>query len=511
MAANIGSEHFVGQIAAASSTGMGVVLYEWYAAYLLLLLGWVFSVYYRNIVTVPEYIEQRFDKTTRVLCAFITLFAATVVKISASVFAANILFETILGWDSQLSVAVVLIFTGIYTIVGGLSAIMYTDLAQLCVFLIGGLSACVVCLNTFGGFTPLFNMFYTTNNEHLLKLFRGIDDPNYSPIGMLIGQGLASIWYWCLDQEMMQRANSGETIDDSRLGTAIAGFLKMLPFLITIIPGLTARMLHESCIKGIYVSNNEIWCGLDMSNGEEANKAYAYLMLHLFPTGLSGIILGAIFASMTASLSACFHASSTVFSIDIYRRIIRKHATDSELVFVGRVFTGVMIIVGMLWTKVLKSQHDSIYLVTQMVMNHISPVLTTVVCWGMISNKITPLGANLGLVVGVLFGIFRLTYHLMNKQECINNSTPTHLGGPLFACMHFNHFAILLSGLVTVVIWVVSYILPNDEKKLTSKDLKEMMLLERRRSKKFQLVTKITSISLLITVTSLIIIFTVSF
>ncbi len=507
MAANIGSEHFVGQIAAASSTGMGVVLYEWYAAYLLLLLGWVFCPYYRDMTTVPEYIESRYDKTTRVLCAFITLFAATVVKISASVYAASILFETILGWDAQLSVALVLVFTGLYTIVGGLSAIMWTDLVQLCVFLIGGLTASVICLNVFGGFFNLIDLYYMTDNGYLLKLFRGLDDPHYSPLGMLVGQGIASIWYWNLDQEMCQRANSGKTIDDSRLGTAIAGFLKLLPFFIIVIPGLTARMLYETCIQGIDIPGNEKWCLLDMSDGEEANKAYAYLLIHLFPTGLSGIILGAIFASMTASLSACFHASSTVFSLDVYKRIIRPKATHSELVNVGRLFTALMILVGIVWTKILKSQHESIYLVTQMVMNHISPVLTTVVVWGMITPRITSLAANTGLILGSLLGCIRLCIHLMSKEVCNQFSTPTHLGGPLFACMHFNHFSILLSGVVTVLIWFISLIQPENHK--ITPPLK--FIKESRRSPLFQRVTTITSMALFICVTSLILIFHFAF
>eukprot|EP00834_Sanchytrium_tribonematis_P000304 NODE_6_length_70510_cov_1.054395.p9 type:complete len:557 gc:universal NODE_6_length_70510_cov_1.054395:7609-9279(+) len=511
MAANIGAEHFVGQIAAAASTGVGVILYEWYAAYLLLLLGWIFAVYYRHVVTVPEYIEKRFNSTTRVLCAFIQLFAATVVKISSSVYAAGILFETLLQWDAQISVAIILIFTGLYTIIGGLSAVMYTDLAQLSVFLVGGLTASCICINLFGDLPALFDVFYATEKGYLLKIFRGLDDPNYSPIGMLLGQVFASMWYWCLDQEMVQRANSGETIDDSRLGTTIAGYLKVLPYFIIIIPGLAARALYESCQAGIPIDKNEIWCNLRMDDGEVANKAYAYLMLYVFPTGLTGIILGGIFASMTASLSACFHASSTVFSIDIYQRIFRRNSSDSELVVVGRIFTIFMIILGILWTNVLANQHNSIYLVTQMVMNHISPVLTTIVVWGMVSQKITSLAANIGLIFGVLLGLFRLSWHLLNSELCEAASTPTHLGGPLLACMHSNYFAIVLFFVVSAILWIVSTLKPEQSKFFPKNDNVGLILFEKRRSKSFQSFTKFAGIFLVVFVTSLITFFVLKF
>ncbi|CAD7696856.1 unnamed protein product [Ostreobium quekettii] len=240
-ASNIGTEHFVGQAGAAAAGGIAVGLYEWTAAYLLLLLGWFFApVYLRcSLTTIPEFLEQRYNKWCRGLFVIITLVAYVLSKIGASLYAGAVVFEVVLGMGMWVSSPLIIVGTALYTVAGGLTAVMFTDTVQMFMFVIGGFIGTHTALKLVGGMTGLFSVLRDNGQEYMTHMLHNVHVNDFPWPGMLIGQPIASIWYWCIDQEMAQRVLSSENLEAAQLGTAAAGFMKIMPVFIT------APLLHK--------------------------------------------------------------------------------------------------------------------------------------------------------------------------------------------------------------------------------------------------------------------------
>jgi SSS family solute:Na+ symporter len=437
-ASNIGTEHFVGQSGAAAEDGMAVSLYEWFAAILLILLGWVFAPIYlkAGIITVPEFLETRFNKWVRLGMAIITIIAYAATKISASIFGGYIVLNSLLGLDLYTSVITVILATGLYTMIGGLSAVVLTDTLQLFIFILGGLAGTFLALSRVGGLDGLYDKILDNPgiNDDFLHPLRSVDDKDYPLIGMLVGMPLSSCWYWCMDQELVQRVLCSRDLRSARAGILMAGYLKILPPFMMALPGIVSRVLYCDCVTN------------DGAGDDGSDFAYPKLTGLEFSNGLVGLIVSSMIAAMMSSLSSVFNSGSTIITFDIYQRFYKPEATQKELMVVGRVGTVCLAGAAIAWIPIIESTSSGLYLITQNVQNHIAPALAAVLLMAIFSKRSNGEGALAGMIVGIFFGFVHLILNLAFSGTCDDDfdaGGKTNSYRHWWACLQFNHFAIL--------------------------------------------------------------------
>src|SRR5437879_3999543 len=244
---NISTEHFIGLAGSGATTGLAVGHFEWLACLILLILGWVFVPFYlrSNVFTMPEFLERRFNRGSAVYLASISIIAYILTKISVHLWAAAIVLERVVGWSPLKAAIVLVIVTGIYTIAGGLSAVIYTEVVQTLVLLTGAIALTFIGLHRVGGFAGL-RADVPAAYFHMIK---PISDPEFPWTGIFLGAPILGIWYWCTDQVIVQRVLSARDEGHAKAGTIFAGLLKIVPVFLLVVPGLIAVALFRDLFK----------------------------------------------------------------------------------------------------------------------------------------------------------------------------------------------------------------------------------------------------------------------
>lgn len=433
-ASNISSEHFIGLAGSGASTGMAVGHFEWLACFMVLILGWVFVPFYlrSKVFTMPEFLERRYNSASRWYLTSVSILAYVLTKISVTLFAGGLILKQVVGWDMYTSAIVMVIATGIYTIAGGLGAVIYTELIQTFVLIGGALILTLLGLHEVGGFSQLQQAV----PEGFFSMFKPMSDPDFPWTGIIFGAPILGIWYWCTDQFIVQRVLSGKNIEHARSGSIFAGFLKILPVFILVFPGIIARALYPD-ITG--------------------DQAYPALVTRLLPVGLKGIVVASLLAALMSSLASCFNSSSTLFTIDVYKKI-KPQANEKHLVFIGRFVTGVLVVLGILWVPFIKYISSQLFIYLQSVQAYISPPIASVFLIGILWPRANGKGAIASLFTGLFFGALRLILELVDKQN------PLEIGIlRYFAEINFLHFAVILFILCTGVLIVVSLLTNKPE------------------------------------------------
>ncbi|GAB4573405.1 MAG: sodium:solute symporter [Rhodothalassiaceae bacterium] len=440
-ASNIGSEHLVGLAGTAANSGVAVAQFEILAGLILLLLGWLFVPFYlrTGVFTMPEFLEKRYSEGPKLYLAIISIVGYVLTKISVTIAAGGIVFEALMGIDFWTGALIVVIATGIYTVWGGLRAVLYTDVLQMFVLLFGAVAVTWLGLESVGGFAAL----RSEAGEAAFSLWRPLSDPDFPWTGILFGAPILGIWYWCTDQYIVQRVLSAHGIEDARRGTIFAAYLKQLPMFLFVVPGVIAAVL---------ASRGELAL-------ETSDAALPTLVAALLPAGLKGIVVAGLLAALMSSLSSVFNSCSTIVTMDIYKRF-RPDANEARLVLVGRVSTAALVILGLLWIPFIKSISGQIYTYLQSVQAYISPPIAAVFLIGILWPRANAKGASWALGVGFVLGISRLALELGRA----------HLEGALLwaATANFLHVAILLFLICTAVLMIVSLVTaPDDREHLT--------------------------------------------
>lgn len=413
-ASNIGSEHLVGLAGSGAAAGVAVAQFELLACFSLVLLGWVFVPFYvkSGIFTVPEFLEKRFSPGPRVFLAVISVFAYVLTKISVTIAAGGIVFETLMGipfwWGAGLTVA----FTGLYTLIGGLRAVLYTDMIQTFVLLSGALVVTVLGLDAIGGWSGL----HASLPPEYFSLWKPADHPDYPWSGILLGAPILAVWYWCTDQFIVQRVLSARSVSEARRGTILAGFLKQLPLFIFVLPGLIAVALAN---KGVMVMG-------------ENDQALPALVSALLPAGLRGLVAAGMLAALMSSLSSVFNSCSTLISMDLYRKLV-PDATEKTEVNVGRLSVVALVIFGFAWIPMTDLVSGELFTYLQAIQAYLSPPITAVFLLALAWPRGNAAAAMATLITGGTLGIGRLVLEI-NKAS---------LDGFLrvFADVNFLHFA----------------------------------------------------------------------
>ncbi len=429
-ASNIGAEHLVGLAGAGAAGGVAVGQFEILASLVLLLLAWFFVPFYlrSGVFTMPEFLERRYSPAARWYLAVISIVGYVLTKISVTIFAGGIVFEALMGLNFWAGAAIVVVATGIYTVFGGLRAVLYTDMLQAFVFVGGSAVVLFVGLDAVGG----WNALYTEAGSGFFDMWKPMSDPNFPWTGILLGAPILGVWYWCTDQFIVQRVLAAKNIDNARRGAIFGGFLKVLPLFIFVIPGVIAHVL---------ASRGQLTL-------ESPDQALPALIGALLPAGLRGLVVAGLLAALMSSLSSVFNSCSTLVTWDIYRKL-RPQASERRLVLVGQLATVVMVCFGLAWIPMMKLISGQLYQYLQSVQAYISPPIAAVFLLGLFWKRVNSAGAMAALLSGFVLGFARLLLEL-NRAA---------LGDGLLAWysdINFLHFAILLFVICSVVLVLVS-------------------------------------------------------
>jgi SSS family solute:Na+ symporter len=428
-ATNISSEHFIGLAGYGATKGLAVGNFEWLAIIALLFLAWLFAPLFlkAKVFTVPEFFGKRFNNSSRLFLSILSIFVYILTKISISLFAGGLLLNAILGWDLYTSAIIMMIITGIYTIIGGLRTVVYTSVLQVVFLLVGAIVFTVFCLNEVGGFTELKKAL----PADYFSIFKPASDPEFPWTGIVFGAPILAIWYWCTDQYIVQKILSAKNVSAARSGAILTAFMKILPAFILVFPGLIAAALFP---------------------GIRGDEAYPTLLNASFiPTGIKGLVLVGVLAALMSSLSSCFISTSTLFTMDLYR-YFQPNAGDKKLVLVGRLATTAMVIIGILWIPIVKTFNNHIYVQLQSIQAYFSPPIAAVFLLGVFWKRINSKGAIWGLTLGTFLGIIRL----INGWTSINLLRDSTLLGWFFT-INYLHFAVVLFGLTVVLVIAASF------------------------------------------------------
>ena len=429
-ASNIGSEHLVGLAGSGAKSGVAVGQFEVLASLILVLLGWVFVPFYirSGVTTMPEFLERRYSAPARMYLAVISIAGYVLTKISVTIMAGGIVFEAVLGLDFWTGAIVVVVATGIYTVLGGLRAVLYTDLVQTFVLIGGAVAVTWIGLSELGGWGAMVE----TAGPDFLSMWRPASDPEFPWTGILFGAPILGVWYWCTDQFIVQRVLAARGIDDARRGALFGGVLKLLPVFLFVIPGIVAYCLAQ---KG----------ALELG---QADAALPTLITQLLPAGVRGLVVAGLLAALMSSLSSVYNSCSTLVTWDIYKKL-RPAASEARLVRVGQLTTAVLVVLGLGWTQYMQLISDQLFTYLQSVQAYISPPIAAVFLLGLFFKRLNATGAIWSLGVGFVVGVGRLAAE-MGKSSLGEGWLASLVG------INFLHFAVLLFAICSAVLIAVS-------------------------------------------------------
>jgi SSS family solute:Na+ symporter len=441
-AANIGSEHLVGLAGTGAASGVAVGHFEIAASLILLLLGWIFVPFYlRNgVFTMPEFLERRYSPAARWYLAIISIVGYVITKISVTIAAGGIVFETLMGINFWTGALVVVVATGVYTLLGGLRAVLYTDFLQIFVIIGGSVAVTLFGLNELGGWSSMREVA----GSEFMDMWKSANHPDFPWTGILFGVPILGVWYWCTDQFIVQRVLSAKNIDHARGGTVLGGFLKTLPLFLFVIPGVIAYCLAQ---------NGRIELGTP-------DQALPTLIVSLLPIGLRGLVVAGLLAALTSSLASAFNSCSTLMTMDVYKKL-RPEAPERTLVRVGRYSTAVLVLFGLAWIPLMQLISAQLYQYLQSVQAYISPPITAVFCVGILWKRVNARGAMAALLSGFVLGAARLVLEL--RKETLGEGWLLTL-----ATMNFLHFAVLLFVICAALLILVSLWTPAPPEEKTS-------------------------------------------
>jgi len=429
-ASNIGSEHVVGLAGTGFSSGTPLAHYELHA-WIVLLLGWLFLPFYirSGAFTMPEFLEKRFDSRSRWFLSVFSLFAYVLTKVSVTIYAGGIVVSELLNLDFWVGAIGIVVFTGIYTIIGGLKAVVYTETLQTIVLILGSVIITFLGFQEVGGWDELTKTVTEVSPDHF-NMWRPWDDPDFPWAGLLFGGTIVGIWYWCTDQYIVQRTLAANNITVGRRGAIFGAYLKLLPILIFLVPGIIAYALT--------IQNPEIYSVIDPVTGvERADRAFPMLVTTLLPVGLKGLVAGGLMAALMSSLASVFNSCSTIFTIDIYKQI-SPEKSEQFLVNVGKIATVVIVVLGIAWIPIMEKIGGGVmYQYLQNVQAYIAPPVTTVFLLGIIWKRVNAQAAIVTLFSGLFLLILRLGSEIATNEGIIESGFLYD-----FASVNFSYMAI---------------------------------------------------------------------
>lgn len=392
-ASNIGSEHVVGLAGAGASDKLPMLIYEIHA-WIVLILGWVFLPFYARsgVFTMPEFLEKRFDARSRWVLSIFSIVAYVLTKISVTIYAGGVVVSSLLGIDFWTGAIATVILTGIYTVLGGMRAVVYTETLQAVLLVLGAAVLTYLGLEKVGGWGSLVE----TVKPEYLNMWRPPSDPDFPWPSLVISSTIVGIWYWCTDQYIVQRALTAKNIKEGRRGTIFGAVMKLMPVFLFLIPGVIALALK---MRG-------------QLHWDSPDEAFPVLMSNVLPSGLRGLVAAGLLAALMSSLASVFNSVSTLFTVDIYKKL-RPNTPEKKLVRTGQLATVVVVIIGIIWIPIMANISGVLYEYLQSVQSYIAPPITAVFLLGIFHKRINGLGAYATLIMGIIVAAIRIVLELI--------------------------------------------------------------------------------------------------
>ena len=463
-ASNIGSEHLIGLAGAGASSGMAMAHWE-IQGWMILILGWVFVPFYSRsmVYTMPEFLERRYNPQSRTILSVISLVSYVLTKVAVTVYAGGLVFQQVFGikelwgidffWIAAIGLVVL---TALYTIFGGMKSVLYTSVLQTPILLLGSLIILVLGFKELGGWDEMMRVCgaVTVNDygDTMTNLIRSNDDANFPWLGALIGSAIIGFWYWCTDQHIVQRVlgqtkgeDNRKVMARARRGTIAAGYFKLLPVFMFLIPGMVAFALSQKTGSNIV---------MDITNTHDTDGAFAMMVKNILPAGVKGIVTIGFICALVASLAAFFNSCATLFTEDFYKPM-KKGMSESHYVMVGRVATVVVVLLGLAWMPIMMNM-GNLYSYLQDIQSLIAPAMVAVFTLGIFSKRITPKAGEWGLIGGFLIGMLRLLTNV------ITDSGKAVMDGAFWECTswfwqtNWLIFEVWLLVFIVIMMYVVS-------------------------------------------------------
>ncbi|XP_053169626.1 sodium/glucose cotransporter 4 [Hemicordylus capensis] len=434
MSSNVGSGLFIGLAGTGAAGGLAVGGFEWNATWALLVLGWVFVPVYisSGVITMPEYLRKRFGgQRIQIYLSVLSLILYIFTKISTDIFSGALFIQVSLGWNLYLSTVLLLAVTAIYTIAGGLTAVIYTDALQTVIMVLGALVLMFIGFEKVGWYEGLQEKYRTAipsvivpnTTCHLPRqdAFHMLRDPVTGDIpwpGLIFGLSVLALWCWCTDQVIVQRSLSAKSLSHAKGGSVLGGYLKIFPMFFIVMPGMISRAL--------------------------------------FP-GLRGLMIAVIMAALMSSLTSIFNSSSTLFALDIWQRL-RKKATEQELMIVGRVFVLILVAISILWIPIIQTANSGqLFDYIQSITSYLAPPITALFILAIFCKRINEPGAFWGLMFGLAVGFIRMVLEFIYRVPACGEEDQRPA---VLKDLHYLYFAIILCVLTAAVIISVSFCTP---------------------------------------------------
>lgn len=399
-ATNISTVHLVSLAQSGFDTGLLNGNFEWMAAFTLVLLALFFVPFYlkSGVATLPDFLERRYDRSSRDWLTFISIVSAIVIHIAFSMLAGGIVLKTLFGFNMYLSITVICIITGLYTILGGLRAVVITESIQTIVLLAGAFIISFAAFDRMGGWMPMKNVLIAEGGLDRLSMLRGADDVSGMPwYAVFFGYPILGIWYWCADQTIVQRVLGAKDENHGRVGALFCGFLKILPVFIFVLPGLFAYSLYKSGQLDLHS------LGLDAAGKVNSKGIYTLMITQLLPSGLIGVLVAALLSGLMSQISGALNSISTMVSYDIFKQR-KPDTTDKQLIRIGKI-AAVIAMVFSLALLPLLDKYESIFNGINDVIAHIAPPITCVFLLGIFWRKASAESAKLTLWIGSFLGM----------------------------------------------------------------------------------------------------------
>lgn len=400
-ASNISTVHLVGLAESGFKDGIVWGNFEWFSAFELLILAFVFIPFYlrTKITTLPEFLEKRYDSRSRIILAIFSILAALFMHIGVSFYAGAVVFEKIFGLDILISIMIIAIATGIYTIIGGLTSVVVTESVQTVILILGSLTITVLAIYNLPdvGITSYSELKEAVDPDRLKAIGFDPEKKGFTFLDMLFGHLVLGIWYWCTDQTIVQRVLGAKSETQAKLGAIFAGFLKILPVFIMVIPGILAFALYHDQI------------------GADTKSVLPIMIMSLMPVGLRGLMVAALLAAVMSSVAAALNSCSTLIVYDVFGKL-NANLTDKRKISIGRITGVTVLVLAVLWSPFLGDLGAIFELINQM-FSIFAPSIVAVFLWGIVSKRGT---ANASFYTLLLGSFFAATVFLVEKYAVVN-------------------------------------------------------------------------------------------
>ncbi|XP_008492164.2 sodium/glucose cotransporter 4 [Calypte anna] len=470
MSSNVGSGLFIGLAGTGAAGGLAVGGFEWNATWTLVALGWIFVPVYiaAGVVTMPEYLQKRFGgQRIQIYMSILSLILYIFTRISTDIFSGALFIQISLGWNLYLSTVVLLAVTAVYTIAGGLTAVIYTDALQTLIMVLGALILMFIGFQKVGWYEGLQEKYSTAipkitvpnttchlPREDAFHMFR---DPITGDIpwpGLIFGLTVLALWSWCTDQVIVQRSLSAKNLSHAKGGSVVGGYLKILPMFFIVMPGMISRALYPDEVGCVDPDICTRVCGVAVGC---SNIAYPKLVIEVMPDGLRGLMIAVMMAALMSSLTSIFNSSSTLFVIDIWQRIRRK-ASEQELMIVSRVFILILVVISILWIPIVQSANSGkLFDYMQSITSYLSPPITALFVLAVFCKRINEPGAFWGLMVGLALGLIRMGMEFIYSAPTCGEEDRRPA---MLKDLHYLYFALILCIISAIVIVLISLCTP---------------------------------------------------